>query len=89
MGLLTTAKRLDDVVLGTSDSTRGFVMNAMYGMHPVLAPVYAVLAPVLVVVAFVLLSTDRPMGALGAGGLAVLFAAKGYVSRRLPRVPRS
>jgi hypothetical protein len=89
MGLLGRAKQLDDVVLGRSDSTRGFVMNALFGMHPLLAPVYAVVATTMLGFSVVLLAMDHPLAAAESLGLAAVCAAKGYASKRLPRQPRS
>ena len=88
MGLLRQAKRLDDVVLGTSDSTRGFVVNALIGMHPLLVPVYAVLATTLLGVSVVLLAMAHPLAAAESLGFAAVCAAMGYASKRLPRHPR-
>ena len=88
MGLLSSAKRLDDVVLGTSDSTRGFVMNALLGMHPLLAPVYLVLAVALLGVAVVLAVMAHALAATESLGLAAVYAVMGYACKRLPRHPR-
>ena len=88
MGLLKDAKRLDDTVLGRSDSTRGFVINALYGMHPALAPVWLVVGIACLVLAPVALLADRPDSAVFAlvAGLGSLFMA--YVCKGMPRRPR-
>jgi hypothetical protein len=88
MGVLSRAKKLDDVVLGRSDSTRGYVMNAMGGLNPVLAPWWFGVAVVLLVAAPILAATGSRLIAVESLALALLSAAKGYVSRRLPRLPR-
>ena len=88
MGLGERAKRLDDAVLGRSDSTRGFVINALYGMHPALAPVWLVVGIVCLVLAPVALLTERPDQAIYAAvaGLGSVFMA--YVCKGMPRRPK-
>jgi hypothetical protein len=45
MGFVSQARRLDNKVLGRSDSPRGFAANLLLlGLHPALTPVWAVLA---------------------------------------------
>ena len=88
MDLRHGAKRLDDMVLGRSDSTRGFVVNALYGLHPALAPVWLVVGVVCLVLAPVAAVTDRPDQAVFAlvAGLGSLFMA--YACRGMPPRPR-
>lgn len=89
VGLLNMGKRLDNSVLGASDSTRGFVFNAMSGLHPALAPVWLVAALILVVAGVAALASEAP----GKGAVALIAASgcavMGYVSRGLPSGPRS
>ena len=88
MGFVKDAKRIDDLVLGRSDSTRGFVINALYGLHPVLMPVWLVVGVVCLVLAPIALTADRPDQAAYAlvAGLGSLFMA--YACKGMPRRPR-
>jgi hypothetical protein len=89
MGLLTKARQLDDAVLGRSDSTRGFVMNATFGLHPYFAPWYFAIGATLLVLAVVVLATGHSLAAGESAAIAVLCIAKGYVCKRLPKLPSS
>ena len=87
MELLTKAKKLDDVVLGRSDSTRGFVVNATMGLHPLFAPWYFAIGTLLLPLTVVLIAMGHLDGAVGSLAGAVVCAAKGFASKRLPRHP--
>jgi Flp pilus assembly protein TadB len=88
MGLIDRAKGLDNKILGSSNSTRGFVFNAASGLHPKLAPVWFAAAVAGLVVAVVALIKDPPMPGLFILIVSAACAFMGYVCSGMPQVPR-
>lgn len=86
MGLRDAAKRIDDAVLGRSDSTRGFVFNTLSGLHPALKPVWLAVAVGCLGAAAVALIGGQPGIAVIAAFLAVTAAFMGFVARDVPAV---
>ena len=79
-------QRLDNAVLGPSDSRRGFAANIMLGLHPALASWWMASAGLLVVVAGVAFVIGYD-GLWWLLPLALVAVAKGVASRRLPEAP--
>ena len=80
-------RRLDNAVLGASDSRRGFAANILFlGLHPVLASWWVATAVLLAVLAVVALAIGYD-DAWWLLPLALVAVAKGVASRRLPEAP--
>lgn len=84
MGMLDGAKRIDNAVLGRSDSTRGFVFNTLSGLHPALTPIwYAVAVGCLIAAAVAVVG-----GHIGLAVMATVVAGAaafmGFVARDVP-----
>ena len=90
MGLLSQAKRLDNKVLGRSDTTRGYATNLLVlGLNPVLAPVWLVVAVLLIGFGGWAMLRGNVYGGLTPLLVGLAAAARAYASWSLPLLPRS
>lgn len=82
-GLLSKARDLDNRVLGTSDSKRGWWVNLFMGLNPYLVWFYVAAAGVLLILAALAIARggDVATPSVNAGWLLLL----AYVSRSLPK----
>ncbi|MCW2600618.1 MAG: hypothetical protein JWM02_2447 [Frankiales bacterium] len=82
-GIRGRARELDNRVLGTSDSKRGWFVNLFMGLNPYLFWVYLAAASVCIVVAAVAVAQGGDwVGPSFSAGWVVFLA---YVSRSLPK----
>jgi hypothetical protein len=90
MGFIDRATRLDNKVLGPSDSTRGFAANLFFlGLNPVLAPVWLVVAVLLIGSGGWVMLRGNVYGGLPPLLVGLVAAARAYASWTLPLWPRS
>jgi hypothetical protein len=90
MGLLSRAKRLDNRVLGQSDTPRGFFANlVLLGLNPVLTPVWIVVALVCIGAGAWAMAHDKVLEGLTPLLVGLVAGARAYSSSRLPRLPSS
>lgn len=87
MGLSDRAKRIDDAVLGRSDTTRGFAFNALSGLHPALTPIWFAVAVACLIAAVVAMVEGRVGIAVAALVFAGASAFMGFVARGVPAAP--
>jgi len=89
MSIWNKAKKLDDRVFGSSSSTRGFVFNAVSGLHPALAPVWFAVATLALLFAPIAFLTNSVAAGVAALLVAAFCAFSGYISRGLPERPKN
>ena len=87
MGILDRARRIDDAVLGRSDTTRGFAFNALSGLHPALTPIWFAVAVACLIAAVAAMVEGRVGIAVTGLGFAAASAFMGFVARGVPAAP--
>lgn len=90
MGFIDRATRLDNKVLGQSDSTRGFAANLLVlGLNPVLAPVWLIVAVLLIGFGVWAMLHGNFYAGLTPLLVGFVAAARAYASWTLPLWPRT